>query len=506
MTVREAQRVFLELEALLDFEDIYRPRMALPSASFHASSNLIGGFTMDVNVCDNLFRAGNPVWLVRPYITLHSVRVRALAPLQTADRIVSLDPPSGLPQCTLYSGPANKLEKYAAIVWHIHQILHPDDEVASLGSPSPRTNLPPSVRMLSPEPPFLPPASTLRSVLDTVPLMGPSSEHSHAMPQPARVQSPESQSTMETKLVMASQDERREPTVNNSALGSTPACNKGLHRSTTKPFLLSPFLRVDGLPLRTEWLYFLVESSFSSMLTRRVNVVRFLRTDSKGECSFLLQLASESHALQARCFLVHPVYANTSFLGCSFVTEGEFKEALLSATRMESLGGLEHEIAVEPERGRCSASPSHQDARGRSRTRNDELSAPRNEWRYPVRSRSHSRSRSHTLERSLSPAPLARRLRSPSIGHISRHPPRTLHHHSPLQGRGHSTPDPQIGPCQCQNKCNFNPLRRPSRMDVTLDERITDRPRPRGKRSGVRHRKIGEVPGPSTCPGYRRHR
>jgi hypothetical protein len=121
ITVREAQRVFLELEALLDFEEFYRSRMILPTAS--AVVNVIGAFTTDLKVCDGLFWAGIPVWLVRPYTQLHSIRVRALSPLQTPDGVIPLDPPPGPPQRTIYTGAANRFAKYSAIAQHIRGLL-----------------------------------------------------------------------------------------------------------------------------------------------------------------------------------------------------------------------------------------------------------------------------------------------------------------------------------------------------------------------------------------------
>jgi hypothetical protein len=121
ITVRETQRIFLELQALLDFEDIYRPRMTLPPVSIPAK--VVGAYTTDLKVCDALFRAGIPIWLLRPYTALHSIRVRALAPLLAAHGVIPLDPPSGPAHRTIYVGPANKLEKYMASARYVRELL-----------------------------------------------------------------------------------------------------------------------------------------------------------------------------------------------------------------------------------------------------------------------------------------------------------------------------------------------------------------------------------------------
>jgi hypothetical protein len=121
ITVRETQRVFLELQVLLDFEEIYRPRMTLPPVSIPA--NVVGADTADLKVCDALFRAGIPVWLLRPYTALQSIRVRAIAPLQAAHGIIPLDPPSGPVHRTIYVGSPNKLDKYIAIARYVRELL-----------------------------------------------------------------------------------------------------------------------------------------------------------------------------------------------------------------------------------------------------------------------------------------------------------------------------------------------------------------------------------------------
>ena len=144
ITVCEGQRVFLELQALLDFEEFYRPRMALPYIS--TAANVMGASTSDLSVCDALFRAGIPVWLVRPYTALHSIRIRALAPLLTTDGIIPVDLPSGPARLrTIYAGPANKLEKYMAIARYVRELLQFPDPFGSVRA-SPLREPPPPVQ------------------------------------------------------------------------------------------------------------------------------------------------------------------------------------------------------------------------------------------------------------------------------------------------------------------------------------------------------------------------
>jgi hypothetical protein len=132
--VRETQRICLELRALLDFEEIFKPRMAQGMSVTCVDPDIIGAFTNDLGVCDALFRAGIPVWLVRPSSTLHSIRVRAQAPLLVANGVIPLDPPPGPPHPlhrTIYVGAGNKLEKYVAIAQYVRQLLQFPDPFGS---------------------------------------------------------------------------------------------------------------------------------------------------------------------------------------------------------------------------------------------------------------------------------------------------------------------------------------------------------------------------------------
>jgi hypothetical protein len=117
--VRETQRAYLELRAALDYEEIYRPRMeGIKSQRPPVVTNVMGAFTIDLTNCDRLFRAGIPVWLVRPYSELHSIRVKKLVPLQVADGIIPLHAAVHPTHPTIYCGGGDDITKYYAIAQH----------------------------------------------------------------------------------------------------------------------------------------------------------------------------------------------------------------------------------------------------------------------------------------------------------------------------------------------------------------------------------------------------
>lgn len=108
--VRQLQRVYLELTGLLDYEEHYRfGRLSKQTAS------IMGVFTTELAVCEHMFQAGIPVWLVRPSSALHSIRIRALAPLTKACDHLPLDPSLRPSYSSIYRGRGDVIDKYFAI-------------------------------------------------------------------------------------------------------------------------------------------------------------------------------------------------------------------------------------------------------------------------------------------------------------------------------------------------------------------------------------------------------
>lgn len=117
--VRDLQRTFLELKGYLDFEEHYRLETGTPPTALH----LMGAFTWDPLVCQSLFRAGVPVWFIRPYTALHSIRVRKLVSITQAQGLLPLGP-CIRPICpSIYRGPGDRVEKYVALRASILEFL-----------------------------------------------------------------------------------------------------------------------------------------------------------------------------------------------------------------------------------------------------------------------------------------------------------------------------------------------------------------------------------------------
>jgi len=133
LTVRETQRVFLELTALLDYYDHFCSVFLLEESSTPTQTypptiaKVMGAFTTDLTVCDRFFRAGIPIWLVRPFTVLSSARVRALAPVQMPGDSTPLSPAIYPSYPTIYCGIGDHLDKYRAIASHVqHYLQYPN--------------------------------------------------------------------------------------------------------------------------------------------------------------------------------------------------------------------------------------------------------------------------------------------------------------------------------------------------------------------------------------------
>jgi hypothetical protein len=77
----ELQRFMLEFIGIYHYLHIYQPRMVGLADPASKPSRTVGAFVTSITDCDTLFRAGIPVWLVRPAKMAGSVRVDSLVQL-----------------------------------------------------------------------------------------------------------------------------------------------------------------------------------------------------------------------------------------------------------------------------------------------------------------------------------------------------------------------------------------------------------------------------------------
>jgi hypothetical protein len=75
MNVRYVQRCYLELLSALDYLEVFRPRMCGLCPVVSMVELRMGVFTYDPVVVQDFLRAGLPVWLIRLYDMLYTVRI-----------------------------------------------------------------------------------------------------------------------------------------------------------------------------------------------------------------------------------------------------------------------------------------------------------------------------------------------------------------------------------------------------------------------------------------------
>lgn len=120
--VRELQRAYLELMVLLNFEEHHCGRSDLSNIVSH---NIMGAFTYDLAVCDLLYWAGVPVWLIRPHHELHSICIKSLQLLMKATNLIPLDPSTCPSYPSIYWGPGDVVDKYNTIWSNILKYPNP---------------------------------------------------------------------------------------------------------------------------------------------------------------------------------------------------------------------------------------------------------------------------------------------------------------------------------------------------------------------------------------------
>ena len=112
--VRDVQRVWLELRALLDYMEIYKPRMEGHSPVAAAVADTVGVFTHSIRVAQDFFTAGLPCWLIRPANDFTEQIIQNVVELLLPESHLVLTPHS-FRYPVIFKGPASSAQKYQSI-------------------------------------------------------------------------------------------------------------------------------------------------------------------------------------------------------------------------------------------------------------------------------------------------------------------------------------------------------------------------------------------------------
>ncbi|KAF5371871.1 hypothetical protein D9615_009520 [Tricholomella constricta] len=111
------QRLYLELQAALDWHDIYEPRISgqIEVDAGTPVARVMGVFTSNLGVCEELFRAKIPVFLIRGGPEIRALCINELVTARRAEGFIPLSPAIDPSHPTIYRRSAMQLAKYTAM-------------------------------------------------------------------------------------------------------------------------------------------------------------------------------------------------------------------------------------------------------------------------------------------------------------------------------------------------------------------------------------------------------
>jgi hypothetical protein len=134
--IRDLQRVWLHVWAVLDYMEIYKPRMdghAPPRGGYVA--NTIGTFTISIRVAQDMFLAGLPCWLIRQASTFEDQKIFSIGEIFHPKDYIVLEPHK-FNYPVIFKGPATDIEKYRLIETFARNFLCSQDPFAMSCTPS----------------------------------------------------------------------------------------------------------------------------------------------------------------------------------------------------------------------------------------------------------------------------------------------------------------------------------------------------------------------------------
>ena len=113
---RQVQRQWMELRALMDYIEIYEPRMDGRIPLANATAHVIGCFVREAHVAEKLFSAGIPYWLIRPLSSFSTENILTVTSVIQPNDVLELnDYPMPFPR--IYVGDSN-YNRFCAISKH----------------------------------------------------------------------------------------------------------------------------------------------------------------------------------------------------------------------------------------------------------------------------------------------------------------------------------------------------------------------------------------------------
>ena len=136
--VRELQRYLLELMGAVDWYEMFEPRRVMACPTWGKDpARALGAFTDNPNTCEQLFRIGLPVWFVRPWDELPTIRIQNTVTVISYQDFYPQEPASSPTHKAVFRGAANDLRKYVSIYNYSRSCFRYPDPFGRVRAPGP---------------------------------------------------------------------------------------------------------------------------------------------------------------------------------------------------------------------------------------------------------------------------------------------------------------------------------------------------------------------------------
>ena len=133
--VRDLQRMWLHVWAILDYMEIYKPRIDGNAPPAAGVADTMGTFTSSIRVAQDMFLAGLPCWLIRDSALFCDQKIFRIAEIFDPKDYVVMGPHK-FNYPVIFKGPAAGLEKFTAIEHFARNFLRCRDPFAMSSTPS----------------------------------------------------------------------------------------------------------------------------------------------------------------------------------------------------------------------------------------------------------------------------------------------------------------------------------------------------------------------------------
>jgi hypothetical protein len=134
--VSELQRFLLELIGAADWYEVFEPRRKVARSTWDKDpARTLGAFTNDLQVCDQLFRMGLPVYLIRPWDALPSIRIQNAINTTNHKDLYPEEAARNPTHRAIFHGAASDVRKYISIYNHSGSYFRYADPFGSVCAP-----------------------------------------------------------------------------------------------------------------------------------------------------------------------------------------------------------------------------------------------------------------------------------------------------------------------------------------------------------------------------------